>query len=327
MAPTVLHLRSEDKHLEHRSALTPTTTKALIDAGYTVNVEKSPVRIFEDEEFTKIGAVLVPTGSWREAPSDHIIVGLKELPEETCTCPPHSWSRTLTNSGDSNLVPLKHVHVQFAHCYKGQGGWDTVLARFPRGGGTLLDLEFLQDPASGRRVAAFGYSAGFSGAALALKTWAWQLNNPGKPLPSVESYPNEDALISDVKADIAAGQTKVGGRAPRVIVIGALGRCGRGAVDMVLKAGVPDENIVKWDMAETAKGGPFKEITDSDIFVNCIYLNSQIPHFVNRESLNDTNRKLSVVCDVSADTTNPFNPGKFFAHIYVASRGQLGTRD
>lgn len=38
-------------------------------------------------------------------------------------------------------------HVQFAHCYKGQGGWDTVLGRFPRGGGTLLDLEFLEDGA------------------------------------------------------------------------------------------------------------------------------------------------------------------------------------
>lgn len=29
--------------------------------------------------------------------------------------------------------------------YKGQGGWDKVLGRFPRGGGTLLDLEFLED--------------------------------------------------------------------------------------------------------------------------------------------------------------------------------------
>lgn len=84
MAPTILHLRSEDKPLEHRSALTPTTTKALIDAGYVVNVEKSPVRIFDDEEFSAVGATLVPTGSWREAPEDHIIVGLKELPEETC---------------------------------------------------------------------------------------------------------------------------------------------------------------------------------------------------------------------------------------------------
>ena len=62
------------------------------------------------------------------------------------------------------LVPLKHVHIQFAHCYKNQGGWETVLARFPRGGGTLLDLEFLVDD-KGRRVAAFGYHAGFAGAA------------------------------------------------------------------------------------------------------------------------------------------------------------------
>ena len=35
---------------------------------------------------------------------------------------------------------------------KQQGGWENVLARFPRGGGTLLDLEFLVDE-RGRRVA------------------------------------------------------------------------------------------------------------------------------------------------------------------------------
>lgn len=49
-----------------------------------------------------------------------------------------------------------------------------ILGSFPRGGGTLLDLEFLQHE-DGRRVAAFGYHAGFAGAALALETWAWQL--------------------------------------------------------------------------------------------------------------------------------------------------------
>jgi hypothetical protein len=49
-------------------------------------------------------------------------------------------------------VPLKHVHVQFAHCYKQQAGWEKVLGRFARGNGVLLDLEFLTD-SSGRRVA------------------------------------------------------------------------------------------------------------------------------------------------------------------------------
>lgn len=47
-----------------------------------------------------------------------------------------------------------------------------------------------------------------------------------------------------------------------MLVIGALGRCGRGAVDLCLKAGIPTENVLKWDMAETAKGGPFAEIVE-----------------------------------------------------------------
>ena len=78
---------SVGKALEHRSALTPTTAKVLIDAGYTVNVERSPERIFDDSEFEKVGATLVPENTWREAPTDHIIIGLKELPVEECKLP------------------------------------------------------------------------------------------------------------------------------------------------------------------------------------------------------------------------------------------------
>jgi saccharopine dehydrogenase (NAD+, L-lysine-forming) len=69
----------------------------------------------------------------------------------------------------------------------------------------------------------------------------------------VSSYPNEDALIADVKKAVTQGAEK-NGRAPRVLIIGALGRCGSGAVDLCLKAGVPNENILKWDMAETGNG-------------------------------------------------------------------------
>lgn len=62
-------------------------------------------------------------------------------------------------------------------------------------------------------------------------------------------------------------------------------------------------------MAETgAKPGPYKEIIESDVFVNCIYLSAKIPPFIDAASLSDGDRKLSVVCDVSCDTTNPNNP-------------------
>lgn len=79
---TVLHVRAETKPLEHRSAVTPAAAKKLVEAGYTVNVERSPLSIFPDEEYKGTGASLVETGSWSSAPKEHIIVGLKELPEE-----------------------------------------------------------------------------------------------------------------------------------------------------------------------------------------------------------------------------------------------------
>lgn len=267
--------------------MTPATTKALIEDGYKVNVERSPIRIFDDSEFEAVGATLVDEYSYPSAPSDQIIVGLKELPEEK--------------------FPLPHTHVQFAHCYKNQGGWQDVLSRFPRGGGTLLDLEFLTDD-SGRRVAAFGYHAGYAGAALAVAAWAHQLSNPeAKSMSGVKPYANQDLLDNDIRARLDEGE-KIAGRKPRVLVIGALGRCGSGAVDLCRRIGIPEDNILKWDMAETAKGGPFTEIVESDIFVNCIYLSDPIPPFLNKESLSSPNRKLSVVCDVSCDTTNPHNP-------------------
>lgn len=82
MAPTILHVRAETKPLEHRTAITPTIASKLVSAGYTVYVEKSPLSIFKDDEYNGTGAELVPTGSWIDAPSERIIIGLKELPEE-----------------------------------------------------------------------------------------------------------------------------------------------------------------------------------------------------------------------------------------------------
>ncbi|KAJ6021394.1 Saccharopine dehydrogenase [Penicillium herquei] len=281
-------LRAETKPAEARSALTPTTCKALIDAGYDVTVERSTQRIFDDEEFAKIGAPLVEEGSWvTDAPKDAVVLGLKELPEDD--------------------FPLEHVHVTFAHCYKQQGGWESVLSRWPRGKGLLLDLEFLTDEV-GRRVAAFGFSAGYAGSALAVKNWAWQLAHPnGESLPGEVPYANQDLLIESVKECVEAGK-KIAGKYPTILVIGALGRCGKGAVQLAKDVGIPESNIIEWDMAETKKGGPFEEIVTSDIFINCIYLSAKIPAFVNVESLSTPQRNLSVICDVSADTTNPFNP-------------------
>ena len=64
-------------------------------------------------------------------------------------------------------------HIMFGHAFKGQHAGRRLLARFKAGGGTLYDLEYLVDE-TGRRVAAFGYWAGFAGAAVSLMTWVAQ---------------------------------------------------------------------------------------------------------------------------------------------------------
>lgn len=282
MSTQHLWLRCEKKEFERRSALTPTTAKKLIDAGFQISVERDEQRIFDDAEFEAVGCTLVENNSWPTAPTDVPIIGLKELPV--------------------SQEPLPHTHIQFAHCYKRQAGWSSVLARFYKGGGTLYDLEFLTD-ATGRRVAAFGYHAGFAGAAAGALALAAQRS--GEKLGHLEPYENETAMIEGVKDTLGGSANGV-----KALVIGALGRCGRGAVDLFRKIGLAEDDILKWDMAETAKGGPFQQILDVDIFVNCIYLSSSIPPFLDDNQIiaAGQDRRLSVVVDVSCDTTNPFNP-------------------
>ncbi|KAK3817404.1 MAG: hypothetical protein J3Q66DRAFT_377947 [Benniella sp.] len=278
--------------MEHRAALTPSTCAELLDEGFQITVEESPERIFDDNEYVvacqgKAGFNVKPFGSWRNAPADAYIVGLKELPE-----------------GEDG--PLPHTHIFFAHCYKNQGGWTDILGRFDAGKGTILDLEFLND-AQGRRVAAFGYHAGFAGAAIGVDDWCQQKLHPDQPLPAYKPFPNEHKLIAYIKERLGRAVEANNGQIPEVMVMGALGRCGRGAVDLARAVGIPEDKIIKWDIQETQGGGPFPRILQSSIFVNCIYLNQPIPPFFTKEMLNGQ-RALSVIVDVSCDTTNPHNP-------------------
>lgn len=268
--------------------MSPETAKALIQAGYLVRVERSRDRIYNDIEFEAAGAELIPAGSWLNAPTQDIILGLKELPEDD--------------------IPLPHTYIHFQHIFKRQTGWAPSLSRFARGGGTLFDLEFLTDE-TGRRVAAFGYWAGYAGAAVALLSWAHQVRHPGVtqgPIPAFDSAP---ALVQHIQSALGPAIRANGDRLPRAIVIGALGRCGSGAVDFCTAAGLREESILKYDMAETARGGPFKEITESDIFINCVYLGpNPTPPFATFESLSTPERKLRVICDISCDPNSKNNP-------------------
>lgn len=168
---------------------------------------------------SRVGCKLAEHNTWDKAPLDTPIIGLKELPAPG--------------------PPLPHTHIQFAHCYKKQGGWVDVLSRFKQGGGKLYDLEFLED-SNGRRVAAFGWHAGFAGAALGLLALAEQVQDPKKRLGKQTRYPNETELVDHAKKQIEAIKSSRADGKVKALVVGALGRCGRGAIDFFKKAGVQE---------------------------------------------------------------------------------------
>ncbi|MFY0308651.1 saccharopine dehydrogenase [Leisingera sp. D0M16] len=274
---THLWVRAEQRPNEERVGLTPEGAKALLAGGIKVTVEESSVRAIPLQGYIDAGCEIAPENSWPDAPADAIIFGLKELPE--------------------NGTPLPHRHIMFGHAFKGQHSGKALLERFKAGGGTLYDLEYLVDE-SGRRVAAFGYWAGYAGAAVTLKSWAAQQR--GELCGPVGVYPGKDALLSDLGAELDA----LNRDRPTAIVIGALGRVGTGAADLCEAMGVA---VTKWDMAETAHGGPFPEILDHDLFLNCIFARPGTPVFVPREALS-ADRKLTAIGDVACDPDSDYNP-------------------
>ena len=278
---THLWVRAEQRNNEERVGLTPKGAATLIQSGITVTVEESTTRCLPIQGYIDVGCSIAPEHSWPSAPKDAIIFGLKELPEDD--------------------TPLPHKHILFGHAYKGQPSGQRLLKRFIAGGGSLYDLEYLVDP-NGRRVAAFGYWAGYAGAAVALKCWTAQQR--GEVAGPAKTYSSSSKLIVDLNQEFDA----ITAARPTALVIGALGRVGTGAADLCAKMGV---STTLWDMPETATGGPFPEVLEHDIFLNCIFARPGTPIFVPATAKTAT-RALTVIGDIACDPDSDFSPIKVY---------------
>ena len=277
-----LWVRAEQRPNERRVGVMPQGVEALLAAGIQVTVEESPTRCVPARAFAEAGATIAPEGAWPEAPGDALIFGLKELPDDG--------------------TKLTHRHIMFGHAFKGQHAGQVLLQRFREGGGALYDLEYLFDD-QGRRVAAFGYWAGFAGAGVTLKAWCAQA--AGGVCAAIDAWPDKDALLAELGQELTVMQQR-----PSAIVIGALGRVGTGAADLCEALGVP---VTRWDMAETAHGGPFPEILGHELFVNCILARPGTPVFVPREAV-AADRRLTAIGDVACDPDSDYNPIPLYDH-------------
>lgn len=274
----VYWLRAETKENEFRRALTPDSCEKLINAGHTVHVEDWTDSIIPTEDYKKIGCKVETSGSWISAPKEAIIVGLKALPD---------------NNDD-----LIHTHIFFAHAYKEQDGWKEILTRFEKGNGRIIDLEYMVND-QGRRVCAFGFWAGFVGAALgALFAKTNNKDAAQTELTKLKQFGDKEDLIDFVKKHTNNAHAKA-------MIIGASGRSGSGANDLFNSL---SWEVTGWDRKETEVGGPFKEILGYDVFVNCVLALSKMPPFINRELLDaNKSRELKVISDVSCDPDSDCN--------------------
>ncbi|MEM6896639.1 MAG: saccharopine dehydrogenase [Pseudomonadota bacterium] len=292
---THLWVRAEQRANEARVGITPEGVGALLSQGVAVTVEDSRQRAIPLDGYRAAGATIAPEGSWESAPEQAIIFGLKELPEAT--------------------TPLPHRHIMFGHAYKGQPDGLRLLQRFKAGGGTLLDLEYLTDE-GGRRVAAFGYWAGYAGAAVALKCWGAQ--QKGVPTAALGTYDSAPALLADLQTGLSGVFTR-----PAALIIGAKGRVGTGAADLCTHMGVA---TTLWDMAETAHGAPFPEVLSHEIFLNCILARPGTPVFV-PASAKTAARKLAVIGDIACDPSSDFNPVAVYDRVTTWDAPALRVHD
>ena len=266
-------LRSEARPTERRTPLTPKNAKAMLDAGFALLVEHSDRRIFPDAEYKAAGCEIIAEGSWETAPAGTTILGLKELPEAP--------------------AELRNPFIHFAHLYKAQSGWEAEIARFTRGGGSLYDLEYLTE--NRRRVAAFGYWAGWMGAAMA--AWRQLAEAQGKAGPEngVSSFESR-AEVESILQGLAEGNGKT------AIVIGAKGRSGQGATEALKLAGY---TVTEWDIEET-RNLDRAALLSHDLLVNCVLMTSPGLLLLRPEDLGQG--KLRMISDVSCDPFSDFNP-------------------
>jgi saccharopine dehydrogenase (NAD+, L-lysine-forming) len=266
--PLSLWLRDESKEGESRVAITPADAGRVVGGGIDVTVEESAQRVFPLADYIAAGCRAAESGAWVDAPTDQVILGLKELPDRPDA--------------------LRHRHIYFGHAFKRQPGAERLLRRFAAGGGELLDLEFLAD-GGGRRLAAFGYWAGYVGAALGVLLARHELTTPLHP-----------TTLADLESRLAAGGSA---DASRAIVIGALGRCGKGARAALAVAGITP---TCWDIEETRQLDK-RELLAHDLLVNAVYTTGPATPFLTGADVDDPSRQLTTVVDVTCDVGSPYS--------------------
>jgi saccharopine dehydrogenase (NAD+, L-lysine-forming) len=274
-----LWIRAETKPQERRAPLTPADAGKIVSLGHTVYVERSKERTYADEQYEMHGCILTKAGSWESASSSSYVLGLKDLPESD--------------------EPIIQQHIYFAHAYNSERVFtekpdsERLIRRFNAGGGRHFDIEFLLDE-SGRRVAAFGESAGRAGTLLTLLLWSEIANASTTPFSAL---PYIGVSCRDLESLV--GTALKSSPLPKCLVIGGRGRCGTGVLQAL---SLFDIECDVWGRSETSITDSDRRILSYDILFNCAYVTEKGHAFLTRENLKQGGM-LRIISDISCETS------------------------
>jgi alanine dehydrogenase len=275
-----LIIRAEMNPSEMRTPIIPAHL-ATLHSHFTIIVESSATRCYSDEEYKKHGARIVPVGYWTNTKHSYII-GLKGIAE--CTHP----TQTL---------------LHFAHCFKGQEGWQNTIANLQPC--TFIDYEYMVDSEK-KRIISFCGQSGKIGAYLALMAF-YRQHTQQEAFPPFDENVYQSILQTIVKK-------------PTVLLLG-YGKVGKAAKEVLDQFQIPCTII-------TSKGVVTKDMIHShSILLHAIRLSNDITvcptPFLTKEDLLskgqnilprfqrgmdlDSVGELSVICDISCDLGNPRN--------------------
>ena len=175
----LIGIRREDKNpFERRTPLTPLHLGTLArDHDLLARVQPSPRRIFDDEAYRKVGAVVD-----EDLQACPIIMGIKEIPPD-------------------QLLPGK-AYLYFSHTIKGQPYNMPMLRKLLELGCTLMDYERVVD-AQNRRLIFFGRHAGLAGMIDSLWALGQRLELEGIKSPlSLVRRAYDYASLTEAEQDI-----------------------------------------------------------------------------------------------------------------------------
>ncbi|MBU1636112.1 hypothetical protein KKC97_00410 [bacterium] len=178
MKQPLIGIRREDKHFtERRAPLTPEAVEALQREGLVFHIESSTSRVFDDKEYSAVGATVCDS-----LPACDFVVGIKEIP----------LGRLHPNT----------PHLFFSHTIKGQVYNMPMLKRMLDLKCTLIDYERVVD-SRGRRLVFFGVHAGQAGMINTIWSYGQRLKALGvvTPLAELKQAKEYDSL-SEAKTAI-----------------------------------------------------------------------------------------------------------------------------